>query len=154
MVGSSGQGWQVVPGWAPNAVAWATYSAPFANAVRWQSNANQHQNCSCAQTKQGWGTISVRTNANYSDNIQAQGAGYLEGYISAAAEAVAEGAPLRGYFAWSLLDNFEWAWGYWKRFGLVYIDYPTLERVPKGSFYWYRDLIAAQRAQGRGSEAA
>jgi beta-glucosidase len=79
---------------------------------------------------------------------------YFEAYISAAAEAVAEGAPLRGYFAWSLLDNFEWAWGYWKRFGLVYVDYPTLERVPKGSFYWYRDLIAAQRAQGRGSEAA
>ena len=79
---------------------------------------------------------------------------YLEAYIAAAAEAVAEGAPLRGYFAWSLLDNFEWAWGYWKRFGLVYIDYPTLERVPKGSFYWYRDLIAAQRAQGRGTEAA
>jgi beta-glucosidase len=79
---------------------------------------------------------------------------YYEAYISAAAEAVAEGAPLRGYFAWSLLDNFEWAWGYWKRFGLVYVDYPTLERVPKGSFYWYRDLIAAQRAQGRGSEAA
>ena len=55
----------------------------------------------------------------------------------------------RGYFTWSLLDNFEWAWGYWKRFGLIYIDYPTLERVPKGSFYWYRDLIAAHRAQGR-----
>jgi beta-glucosidase len=73
---------------------------------------------------------------------------YLEAYIGAAAEAVASGVPLKGYFAWSLLDNFEWAWGYWKRFGLVYIDYATLERVPKGSFYWYRDLIAAQRAQG------
>ena len=79
---------------------------------------------------------------------------YLEGYIGAAAEAVASGVPLRGYFAWSMLDNFEWAWGYWKRFGLVYIDYATLERVPKGSFYWYRDLIAAQRAQGEDSEAA
>ena len=53
--------------------------------------------------------------------------------------------PLRGYFTWSLLDNFEWPWGYGKRFGLVYVDYPTLERIPKGSFYWYRDLIAAQR---------
>jgi beta-glucosidase len=79
---------------------------------------------------------------------------YLQGYIGAAAEAAASGVPLRGYFAWSLLDNFEWAWGYWKRFGLVYVDYATLERVPKGSFYWYRDLIAAQRAQGEDSEAA
>jgi beta-glucosidase len=80
--------------------------------------------------------------------------GYLESYMDAAARAVAEGVPLRGYFAWSLLDNFEWAWGYWKRFGLIYIDYYTLERVPKGSFYWYRDLIAAQRRRESGSEEA
>jgi beta-glucosidase len=79
---------------------------------------------------------------------------YLEAYIGAVAEAAASGSPVRGYFAWSLLDNFEWAWGYWKRFGLIYIDYATLERVPKGSFYWYRDLIAAQRARGEDSEAA
>ena len=52
----------------------------------------------------------------------------------------------KGYFVWSLLDNFEWADGYSKRFGLVYVDYPTLERIPKGSYYWYRDFIAAQRA--------
>jgi len=70
---------------------------------------------------------------------------YLESYIEAAGRAVARGVPLRGYFTWSLLDNFEWAWGYWKRFGLVYVDYATLERIPKGSFYWYRDFIAAQR---------
>ena len=79
---------------------------------------------------------------------------YFEGYIGAAAEAAASGVPLKGYFAWSLLDNFEWAWGYWKRFGLVYIDFATLERVPKGSFYWYRDLIAAQRAQGQDTDDA
>ena len=53
--------------------------------------------------------------------------------------------PVRGYFVWSLLDNFEWAHGYSKRFGLVYVDYPTLERVPKDSFRWYRDFIAGQR---------
>jgi beta-glucosidase len=76
---------------------------------------------------------------------------YLEGYLGAAAGALAEGVPLRGYFAWSLLDNFEWAWGYWKRFGLIYVDYATLNRVPKGSFYWYRDFIAGQRTR---SEAA
>jgi beta-glucosidase len=79
---------------------------------------------------------------------------YLEGYLAGAARATAEGVPLRGYFAWSLLDNFEWAWGYWKRFGLIYIDYATLERVPKGSFYWYRDFIAKQRVQTAGTEEA
>ena len=103
-------------------------------------------------TENGAAYADVRGHDGHVEDPERQA--YLEGYISAAAEAVAEGAPLRGYFAWSLLDNFEWAWGYWKRFGLVYIDYPSLERVPKGSFYWYRDLIAAHRAQGRGSEAA
>jgi beta-glucosidase len=78
---------------------------------------------------------------------------YLESYIAAAGRAAGDGVPLRGYFAWSLLDNFEWAWGYWKRFGLVYVDYPTQTRIPKGSFYWYRDFIAKQR-EGAGSEAA
>jgi beta-glucosidase len=78
---------------------------------------------------------------------------YLDAYISAAGRAIAAGVPLRGYFTWSLLDNFEWAWGYWKRFGLIYVDYATLERVPKGSFYWYRDFIASQRKRA-GAEAA
>jgi beta-glucosidase len=79
---------------------------------------------------------------------------YLQEYLAGASRAIAQGVPLRGYFAWSLFDNFEWAWGYWKRFGLIYIDYATLERVPKGSFYWYRDYIAAQHLETAGTEAA
>jgi beta-glucosidase len=71
---------------------------------------------------------------------------YLESHVDAVARAVAEGAPVKGYFAWSLLDNFEWAHGYAKRFGIVYIDYPTLERVPKDSFHWYREFISSWRA--------
>ena len=51
--------------------------------------------------------------------------------------------PSAGYFLWSLLDNFEWALGYTKRFGIVYVDFETLERVPKASYAWYRDFIAA-----------
>ncbi len=68
---------------------------------------------------------------------------YLERYLDAVAEAIEEGVPVRGYFVWSLLDNFEWALGYLRRFGLVYVDYPTLERVPKQSFDWFRRTIAA-----------
>ncbi len=49
----------------------------------------------------------------------------------------------RGYFAWSFLDNFEWAEGYDKRFGLVFVDYRTQERIPKASAHWYRDMIGA-----------
>ena len=68
--------------------------------------------------------------------------GYLDGHLRAARRAIADGADLRGYFVWSLLDNFEWALGYSKRFGLVYIDYPTQRRTPKASFDWYRQVIA------------
>jgi len=69
---------------------------------------------------------------------------YLRNYLGQLHRGVSEGVPVKGYFLWSLLDNFEWAEGYSKRFGIVYIDYPTLERVPKDSFYWYRDLLASR----------
>jgi beta-glucosidase len=70
---------------------------------------------------------------------------YLDEHLAAVGRAIEGGVPVRGYFVWSLLDNFEWAEGFWKRFGIVYVDYPTLERIPKGSFYWYRAFIEAQR---------
>jgi beta-glucosidase len=76
---------------------------------------------------------------------------YLTDYIESVEQVTAHGVPVRGYFVWSLLDNFEWAYGYSKRFGLVYVEYPTLERIPKDSFYWYRDLISGS---GRTSLAA
>jgi beta-glucosidase len=71
---------------------------------------------------------------------------YLEGHIGAIERAIADGVDVRGYFLWSLLDNFEWALGYSRRFGIVYVDFETQERVPKASYRWYRDFIAAQRA--------
>jgi beta-glucosidase len=79
---------------------------------------------------------------------------YLESYIAAVSDAIADGAPVKGYFVWSLLDNFEWAHGYSKRFGIVYVDYPTLDRVPKDSFYWYRDFIKSRPRAPRPSPIA
>jgi len=67
---------------------------------------------------------------------------YLEGYLGACSSAIDDGVPLAGYFVWSLMDNFEWAHGYWMRFGIVYVDYRTLERVPKQSARWYSNLIS------------
>ncbi|MGW3497687.1 GH1 family beta-glucosidase [Streptomyces sp. NPDC001020] len=71
---------------------------------------------------------------------------YLAGHIAAVARAVSRGVDVRGYFAWSLLDNFEWAEGYHQRFGLVEVDFATQRRTPRASFQWYRDLIASQRS--------
>ena len=67
---------------------------------------------------------------------------YLERHLVEAARAIDDGVPLRGYFAWTLLDNFEWAFGYSRRFGLVHVDHATQRRTPKASAYWYRDVIA------------
>ncbi|MFI9626700.1 GH1 family beta-glucosidase [Streptomyces sp. NPDC052042] len=66
---------------------------------------------------------------------------YLRGHLDAVRRAVADGADVRGYFLWSLMDNFEWAYGYAKRFGAVHVDYATQRRVPKASAYWYADVI-------------
>jgi len=73
---------------------------------------------------------------------------YIADHLDAVARALDAGVPVTGYLVWSLLDNFEWSDGYWKRFGLVYVDFPTLERIPKGSFYWYRDFIARRHRAG------
>ena len=73
------------------------------------------------------------------------GIAYLDGHVRALHKAVAAGVDVRGYFVWSLLDNFEWAEGYARRFGLVHVDYETLTRTPKSSYGWYQELLRAQR---------
>jgi len=74
---------------------------------------------------------------------------YLASHLRAVADAIDAGVDVRGYYCWSLMDNFEWAEGYTKRFGLVHVDYATQQRTPKASFGWFRALIADQhRAEG------
>lgn len=90
--------------------------------------------------------------ASFADYVDPEGAvldtervAYLRGYLDAAAVAIEDGIDLAGYYAWSFLDNYEWAEGYSKRFGLVYVDYPTQRRIPKLSAHWYRREIARHR---------
>jgi beta-glucosidase len=66
---------------------------------------------------------------------------YLRGHLLAARRAIADGVPLEGYFTWSLMDNFEWGFGYQKRFGLFDVDYDTQQRTPKDSAIWYRNVL-------------
>ncbi|MEU4171280.1 GH1 family beta-glucosidase [Streptomyces sp. NPDC026665] len=70
---------------------------------------------------------------------------FLDGHVRALHRALEQGVDVRGYFVWSLMDNFEWAEGYARRFGLVHVDYDTLERTPKASYGWLRDALRAQR---------
>ena len=91
--------------------------------------------------------------AAYDDEVAADGAvhdtervAFLEAHLAAVAAAAADGVDVRGYFYWSLLDNFEWAWGYHKCFGIVRVDYETQQRTLKDSALAYRALIARERA--------
>jgi beta-glucosidase len=71
---------------------------------------------------------------------------YLKAHLLAAKQAIIDGADLRGYFVWSLLDNFEWHFGFTKRFGIVYVDYPTQRRIPKSSARYYAKVIRSNGA--------
>jgi beta-glucosidase len=72
---------------------------------------------------------------------------YHEAHLGAVASAIESGADVRGYFVWSLMDNFEWAEGFRERFGLVYVDYATQRRIPKDSYQWFRELIKGHAAR-------
>ncbi len=87
--------------------------------------------------------------AAFPDHVAADGSvddprrlAYFKAHLKQAARAIAEGVPLRGYFVWSLMDNFEWAQGYTKRFGIVYVDCATQRRIPKSSARWFQRVIA------------
>jgi beta-glucosidase len=73
---------------------------------------------------------------------------YLQKHFAAMHQAISEGVDLRGYYQWSLMDNFEWAWGYTQFFGLIHVDYQTLKRTPKDSYHWYREAIKANGYEG------
>jgi len=105
----------------------------------------------------GTAFVITENGAAYPDTVNADGTvddaervAYLRGHIGAVAEAIAAGVDVRGYYVWSLLDNFEWAWGYGQRFGIVHVDYPTLRRRLKRSARVYSQII---RAHGLDTES-
>lgn len=71
---------------------------------------------------------------------------FLARYIGALKQAAADGVDVRGYFQWSIMDNYEWAEGYRERFGLIFVDYATQTRIPKDSYHWYKQVIAKNGA--------
>lgn len=97
------------------------------------------------------GPILITENgAAFSDTVSPDGAvhdperiAYLRDHLLEVSRVIAEGVPVQGYFVWSLMDNFEWAYGYSKRFGILYVDYPTQQRIWKESAHWYQRVIEA-----------
>ncbi len=96
--------------------------------------------------------IITENGAAFQDILSADGAAchdprriaYIREHLRMVEKSIHEGVDVRGYFLWSFIDNFEWSFGYEKRFGLVYCDYASLRRIPKDSFYFYRDVIAQE----------
>lgn len=70
---------------------------------------------------------------------------YYKAYLNELKKTVDEGANVQGYFAWSLLDNFEWRLGYTSRFGIVYVDFKTLKRTPKMSAHWFQKMLSRKK---------
>lgn len=102
--------------------------------------------------------VVTENGCSYDDRVAADGTvddreriAYLDGHIAAVKAAQDDGVDVRGYFVWSLMDNFEWAEGYGPRFGLVHVDYATQRRTPKASYGWYRDLIRRSQAAAPGA---
>jgi beta-glucosidase len=98
----------------------------------------------------GTAMVVTENGAAYPDSVTPDGTvedtdrvEYLRGHIAAVSDAIDKGVDVRGYFVWSLLDNFEWSWGYSQRFGVVYVDFATGERTVKRSAEYYRSVIAA-----------
>ncbi|KAG7587978.1 Glycoside hydrolase family 1 [Arabidopsis suecica] len=102
---------------------------------------NRYHNMPMFITENGFGNLqkpetTVKELLDDTKRIQ-----YMSGYLDALKEAMRDGANVKGYFAWSLLDNFEWLYGYKLRFGLFHVDYTTLKRTPKQSASWYKNFI-------------
>ncbi|MFJ4715890.1 GH1 family beta-glucosidase [Streptomyces sp. NPDC088785] len=142
--------------------------APYADAVRrlgvprtgmdWEVDANGIETLLLRLTNEyGARKLYITENGSaYPDVVRPDGTvddpereQYLVDHLAACARAVRKGAPLAGYFAWSLLDNFEWAYGYDKRFGLVHVDYQTQVRTIKGSGHRYADIVRRHGARVR-----
>jgi beta-glucosidase len=125
-----------------SAMGWPVEGATMGRLMRWLRD-----------TYPGLPPVYVTENGNsFPDVVRHDGSvpdpdriAYLDAHLRELAAAIDDGVDVRGYYVWSLLDNFEWAHGYSQRFGLVHVDYPTQRRTPKASYAWYRDAIAEQR---------
>ncbi|KAG7355143.1 BGL: beta-galactosidase [Nitzschia inconspicua] len=124
--------------WRKNYMGWSTNPDGCKELLLWIGR--RYPTLPIVITENGTSEYEPDMNTAIADEGRRQ---YFESYIRASGEAIDLGVHLIGYFAWSLFDNFEWEYGYTRRFGLCHVDFQTLERTPKSSALWYRDTIRA-----------
>jgi len=124
------------PGWEKTQMAWNVVPFGIRKLLHWIDKRYDHPDiyvtengCSCEENRENGAVNDPKRVA------------YLQDYIAECHQALIEGVKLKSYFVWSLLDNFEWALGFSKRFGLHYVDYATRQRIPKESARWFRKVI-------------
>jgi len=147
---STGEPWSAEKaGAAITAMGWEIYPAGLAEHLT--RMARDWQCPPIIVTENGAAFDDVLTDGEVDDSARVD---YLASHIGAVAEAARQGVPMAGYFVWSLLDNFEWASGYAKRFGIVHVDYETQQRTPKQSARWYARLLRARALQRSNASTA
>jgi beta-glucosidase len=130
-----------VPDWTLTAMGWEVYADGLEQLLRRVHDEYHVPRIYVTENGSAW-PDEIEPDGQVQDKERIE---YLEQHLDACVRAAAAGAPLAGYFAWSLLDNFEWAYGYAKRFGLVHVDYPTQRRTIKASGHRYGDIIRNYR---------
>ena len=125
------------PNWPLTSMNWAVVPWGCRKLLRWIND--RYDKPDIYITENGCSYPDVLVDGKVDDTLRVA---FYKGYLEACQQAIAEGIPLKGYFAWSFMDNFEWASGYEKRFGLHYVDFETLERTPKKSALWYKEVIS------------
>ena len=125
------------PNWPVTSMNWAVVPWGCRKLLRWIND--RYDQPDIYITENGCSYPDVPVDGKVDDTLRVA---FYKGYLEACQQTIAEGIPLKGYFAWSFMDNFEWASGYEKRFGLHYVDFETLERIPKKSALWYKEVIS------------
>lgn len=125
------------PNWARTDMGWAIVPRGFSRLLTYISDTYNPKG-GILVTENGLAVKEDTLDEVHSNNLRLS---YYQRYIGAVHEAIQNGADVRGYLLWSFLDNFEWAYGYSKRFGLFHVDYQTLARTPKPAVQWYKTLI-------------
>ncbi|UOY08573.1 GH1 family beta-glucosidase [Muricauda sp. SCSIO 64092] len=123
--------------WPVTSMNWAVVPWGCRKLLRWIND--RYDQPDIYITENGCSYPDVLVDGKVDDTLRVA---FYKGYLEACQQTIAEGIPLKGYFAWSFMDNFEWASGYEKRFGLHYVDFETLERIPKKSALWYKEVIS------------